>query len=352
MSHHKAIIVGAGPIGLELHVVLKQLGVDLLHLEAGAVGQTITWYPKQARFFSSPERIAIAGVPLNTPDQTKATREQYLSYLRSVVQQFDLPIATHEPVRQVSRDDDGTFTVKTSKRTATCDHLVLAIGDMHLPREIGVEGEDLPHVSHYFDEPHDYFKRNLLIVGGRNSAAEAALRCHRAGANVTLSYRGDNLDDNGIKYWILPELKALIKAGEIKFHPNTAVTKITNTHVALKGTVPVSDVKTGTVPFNEVAADHVLLLTGYSQDKTLFEMLGVNLVDENRKPEVDPAKMQTNVENLYIAGTAAAGTQQRFKLFIENCHIHAAKIAQAISGENPPLQYINQAAKTYGLEES
>jgi len=346
MSHHKAIIVGAGPIGLELHVVLKQLGVDLLHLEARAIGQTITWYPKQARFFSSPERIAIAGVPLNTPDQTKATREQYLAYLRSIVQQFDLPIATHEPVRQVARDDNGTFTVKTSKRTATCDHLVLAIGDMHLPRELGVTGEDLPHVSHYFDEPHDYFNRNLLIVGGRNSAAEAALRCHRAGARVTLSYRGDHLDDNGIKYWLLPELKALIKAGEIAFHPNTSPTKITNTDVTLQNTSN-TEHRTSNIP-----TDHVLLLTGYKQDKTLFEMLGVHLVGDSRKPEIDPATMQTNVEHLYIAGTAAAGTQQRFKLFIENCHIHAARIALAITGENPPLDYINQSAKTFGLEES
>lgn len=343
MSHHKAILVGAGPIGLELHVVLKQMGVDCLHLEAGAVGQTITWYPKQARFFSSPERIAIAGVPLNTPDQTKATREQYLAYLRSVAQQFKLPIATHEPVRHIERDDSGVFTVQTAKRTASCDHLVLAIGDMHLPRKLNIPGEDLPHVSHYFDEPHAYYGRNLLIVGGRNSAAEAALRCHRAGAKVSLSYRSDNLDDNGIKYWILPELKALIKAGEIKFHPNTTPTHITDTHVTLKK---------GSDPFYEVQADHVLLLTGYRQDKTFFETLGVNLVGDNRAPEIDSATMQTNVPNLYIAGTAAAGTQQRFKLFIENCHIHAAKIAQAITGENPPLNYINQAAKTFGLEES
>ena len=339
MPHHRVIIVGAGPIGLALHVVLKQLGVDVLHLEAGAIGQTITWYPKQARFFSSPERIAIAGVPLNTPDESKATREQYLAYLRSVVQQFELPIATHEPVRQIARQEDGSFTVYTNQRTEACDHLVLAIGDMHLPRELGIPGEDLPHVSHYFDEPHAYFGRNLLIVGGRNSAAEAALRCHRAGANVTLSYRGESLDDNGIKYWLLPELKALIKAEEIKFYPSTTPTKITNTNVELNDET--------TIP-----ADHVLLLTGYQQDKTLFEMLGVELVGENRAPKFDSDTMQTNVPNLYIAGTAAAGTQQRFKLFIENCHTHAAKIARAITGENPPLAYINQAAKTFGLEES
>ena len=374
MPHHQAIIVGAGPIGLELHVVLKQLGVDVLHLEAGAIGQTITWYPRQARFFSSPERIAIAGVPLNTPDQTKATREQYLAYLRSVVQQFGLPIATHEAVRQIARQEDGSFTVYSNQRTAACDHLVLAIGDMHSPRELGIEGEDLPHVSHYFNEPHAYFGRNLLIVGGRNSAAEAALRCHRAGADVALSYRGEGLDDNGIKYWLLPELRALIKAGEIKFYPSTTPTKITNTHVALGQSAPGDrhsclsagqrpDLSDDSASPNDrqeclspsslqVPADHVLLLTGYKQDKTLFDMLGVELIGGNRAPKVDNDTMQTNVPNLYIAGTAATGTQQRFKLFIENCHTHAAKIAEAITGEAPPLQYINQAAKTFGLEES
>lgn len=339
MPHHHAIIIGAGPIGIELAVVLKHLGVDVLHLEAGAIGQTITWYPRQAKFFSSPERIAIAGVPLVSPDQSKASREDYLAYLRGVVQQFQLDIATHEPARRISRDEHaGVFTVHTPKRTATCDHLVLAIGDMHLPRELGIPGEDLPHVSHYFDEPHAYFGRRLLIVGGRNSAAEAALRCRRAGAHVALSYRGDNLDDNGIKYWILPELKSLIKAGEITFYPNTQPTKITDTHVELNG--------------KPIQADHVLLLTGYRQDKTLFEMVGVELIGASRAPKFDPDTMQTNVKNLYIAGTAAAGTQQRYRLFIENCHTHALKIAHAITGQTPPGNLVNQSAKTFGLEES
>ena len=353
--HAKTLIIGAGPIGIELHAVLKRMGEDVLHLEAGALAQTITWYPKQARFFSSPERIAIAGVPLVSPDQSKTSREQYLAYLRSVVQQFALPIQTHQPVRRIQRDaDTGTFTVHTPKQTATCDHLVLAIGDMHTPRELGIEGEDLPHVSHYFDEPHAYFDRDLLIVGGRNSAAEAALRCHRAGARVTLSYRGESLDDNGIKYWILPELKSLIKHGEIKFHPNTTPTKITDTHVGLikKETVPFMSERKGTVPLLMIKSDHVLLLTGYTQDKTLFEMVGVELAGQQRAPRFDPETMQTNVPKLYIAGTAAAGTQQRYKLFIENCHAHATRIAQHITGQTPPENAINQAAKTFGLAES
>jgi len=347
MPHHRVILVGAGPIGIELAVVLKHLGVDCLHLEAGAIAQTITWYPRQARFFSSPERIAIASVPLVSPDQSKTTREQYLAYLRGVVQQFDLPIATHEPVRQIHRDEaDHTFTVKTPKRTATCDHLVLAIGDMHMPRLLDIPGEDLPHVSHYFDEPHDYFGRRLLIVGGRNSAAEAALRCHRAGAKVSISYRKENFDNSSIKYWLLPELNALIKAGEINFYPNTQPTGITDTHVELLDT---SNIEQKTLKIN---SEHVLLLTGYKQDKTLFEMVGIELVGDNRAPKIDPATMQTNVPNLYIAGTAVAGTQERFKLFIENCHTHATRIAKAITGKEPPAGLVNQAAKTFGLEES
>lgn len=346
MPHHRVILVGAGPIGIELHVVLKRMGVDVLHLEAGAIGQTITWYPRQARFFSSPERIAVAGVPLISPDQSKATREEYLAHLRGVVRQFDLPIATHEPVRRVERTDDGMFTVNTTRRSATCEHLVLAIGDMHLPRELGIDGEDRPHVSHYFDEPHAYYGRELLIVGGRNSAAEAALRCHRAGAKVSMSYRGESLEDNGIKYWLLPELNSLIKHGEIKFYPNSQPTKITDTQVELLDT-SAAEQQTTTID-----AEHVLLLTGYLQDKTLFEMAGVELIGDQRAPKFDPATMQTNVEHLYIAGTAAAGTQQRFKLFIENCHIHALRIAKTITGEDPPTHFVNQTAQTFGLAES
>lgn len=346
MPHHHVVIVGAGPIGLELAAVLRQLGVDPLHLEAGAIGQTITWYPKQARFFSSPERIAIAGVPLVSPDQSKASREEYLAHLRGVVRQFELSIATHEPARRIARNDDATFTVHTPRRTVTCDHLVLAVGDMHLPRELGIPGEDLPHVSHYFDEPHAYFGRRLLIVGGRNSAAEAALRCHRAGAKVAISYRGEGFENSSIKYWLLPELQSLIKHGEIGFYPNTQPTRITDAQVELLDTSAAEQQR------STIDADHVLLLTGYKQDKTLFEMAGVELVGEQRAPKLAPETMQTNVPNLYIAGTAAAGTQQRFKLFIENCHIHALRIAKAITGQTPPTRLVNQTAETFGLAES
>ncbi len=347
----QVLIVGAGPIGLELAVCLRHAGVDVVHLEARQVGHTISWYPKQTRYFSSPDRIAIAGVPLNLPDQSKATREQYLTYLHSIVEQFDLPVRTFEPVTAIDppRPRDGhpsaPFTVTSTKHTYHVQHVVLAIGDMHQPRRLDIPGEDLPHVSHYFDEPQNYFRQRLLIVGGKNSAVEAALRCDRAGADVTLSYRGDTFDQDAIKYWLLPEINALIEHDQIHYRPMTVPTRITDTHVTL--TSVDGDADAADLPF-----DFVLLLTGYTQDKSLFESAGVTLQGANRSPKIDPQTMMTDVPGLYVAGTAAAGTQNDFKLYIENSHPHVARIFKSITGSPPPEHLINTAAHTYGLAES
>ncbi len=345
-------IIGAGPIGLELAVNLKLLGVDYVHLEAGQVAQTITWYPLHTTFFSSPERIAIAGVPLQTPDQSKASREQYLAYLRGVVQEFDLAINTHERVVNIERIDGG-FRLTTQRPGGEAQHeakhVVVAIGDMHRARQLNVPGEDLPHVSHYFHEPHAYFRKRLLIVGGRNSAVEAAIRCHRAGAKVAISYRRSAFDEKSIKYWLLPEIQSLIKKGEIAFYPNTLVKAITPTHVTLCS----NEQSSGSEPATQdVAADFVLLLVGYEMDPTLFELAGVRLEGENGAPVFDPATMQTNVKGIYVAGTAAAGTQVRFRLFIENCHPHVARIVKAITGKAPVPGRINPVAEQYALPES
>ncbi len=324
MKTHHTIIIGAGPIGLELAVALKDAGADYLHLEAGAIGQTITWYPKQVRYFSSPDRIAIAGVPLNTPDESKATREQYLAYLRGIVDEFDLAINTFERVTDIQRDDDA-FALVTQTLAGTnryrAQNIVFAIGDMHKPRRLDIEGEDLAHVSHYFDEPHRFFRKKLLVVGGRNSAVEAALRCYRAGAKVSISYRGEAFPDS-VKYWIKPEIEWLIDKGDVAFYPGTTPTSITPTHVRLDDG-------------RDVEADFVLLLTGYVMDTSLLHRAGVELVGENGAPQLDHDTMQTNVPGLYVAGTAAAGTQVRFKLFIENCHPHVVKISRALTGCDP-----------------
>jgi thioredoxin reductase (NADPH) len=196
-------VIGAGPIGLELAVALKRAGFDYLHFDAKQIGYTVSWFPPQTRFFSSNERIAIAGVPLQTPDGGKCTREQYLTYLRTVVQQFDLKVRTYEPVVGIDRDPrGGAFTLTTKPLAGECryraNRIVLVTGGTDRPRRLNIPGEDLPHVSHYFGDPHTYFRKRVLIVGGKNSAVEAALRCHGAGAHVSLSYRRAKLPAKSI----------------------------------------------------------------------------------------------------------------------------------------------------------
>ena len=327
------IIVGAGPIGIELAAALKLLGVDYLHLEAGQIGQTISWYPPQVRFFSSPERIAIAGVPLQNIDQSKASREEYLAYLRGVVEQYDLDIHTFKRVTSLERDRGG-FIVRTSRgdeaATYHAPHVVLAIGDMNRPRLLHIPGEGLPHVSHYFEDPHKYFRTRLLIVGGRNSAVEAAIRCQRVGAQVTISYRKPKFESKVIKYWLLPEIEVLIKTGKVSFPPETVPTRIPHRSVTLR---PIVDDGSE----QDVAADLVLLLIGYEMDTTLLEQIGVELKGENRAPALNQDTMETNVPGFFVAGTSAAGTQNRFRLFIENCHPHVSKIARALTGREPPF---------------
>ena len=316
------LIVGAGPIGLELAVALKLAGTDYLQVDAGQIGQTITWYPRQVKFFSSPERIGLAGMPLQTADQSKATREEYLAYLRGLVMHHGLQISTYTRVKAVRPRPDGAgFDVHMTRggmnHVCFARRVVLAVGDMHHPRLLHVPGEEMAHVSHYFDEPHRYFQKKLLIVGGRNSAAEAAIRCFRAGAKVTLSYRRAAFDEKSIKYWLMPELQWLIRHGHITFHPATLVRRIEAQYVDLQPCATdgqlVEDASahpsvnlSGDI---RIEADFVLLLTGYAMDTSLLTQAGAKLQGENNAPVLDD-EMQTTVPGLYVAGTAAAGTQE------------------------------------------
>lgn len=325
---HRVAIIGAGPIGIELAVAFKQAGIDYVHFDASQIGSTVAWYPPLMMFHSSSDRLALAGVPIQTANQQKVTREEFLAYLRAIVQQFGLTIRTYERVVSVERHARGGFTLRTAaidgEHETHADTIVLAIGAFHAPRLIGVPGEDLPHVSHYLGEPHQYFGKQLLIVGGRNSAVEAAVRCHRAGADVTLSYRGDDFDPKVVKFWLLPEVRALIRDGLVRFLPRTSVKEIR------RGTVMLLS--------GEIAADFVLLMTGYRQDPTLFDMLGVRLEGDAREPVHDPETMETNVPGVFIAGTAVAGTPPRkVSVIVETCHVHVPRIVAAIRGQRVAL---------------
>jgi thioredoxin reductase (NADPH) len=319
------VVIGAGPIGLELAVALKREEIDYLQFDAQQIGYTISWFPPQTRFFSSNDRIAIAGVPLQTPDQNKSTREEYLAYLRGVVQLYDLKINTYEPVVGIERHDSG-FAIKSrnggNDYLTKCRRIVLATGGTAKARKLGVHGENLPHVFTRLDDPHVFFRKRLLIVGGKNSAIETALRCHHAGANVSISYRRAELDARSVKYWLMPEISGLLRSGSIEGYFSSTVEQITPSHVSLRTRESSSE-----VPF-----DFVMMAIGYEADMSLCRLAGVKLNGECERPAFDAQTMETNVPGVYLAGTVTGGTQDKYAVFIENGHVHIDRIIAALSG--------------------
>ena len=330
------IVVGAGPVGIETAVALKREGIDYLHFDAGQVGATMMWWAPQTRWFSSNERIAVAGVPLFTPDQQKATREQYLAYLRTVVRHYGLSIHCFERVTDIDRAADG-FLVATERRgkrrTFRANRVILSVGGTDRPRQLDVPGADRGHVHDFFVEPHTYFGQKLLVVGGRNSAAEAALRSFHAGADVAISYRGDALPEDDLKYWLRPEITGLVKKGRIAAHYSTDVVEIGPDRVTLRRNAGPREGETF-----DVAADFVLPMIGYEQDRSIFEAAGVKLVGPDHAPAYDERTMETNVPGLYVAGTAIGGTQGKYHVYLENCHVHGERIVAAITGAAVPAE--------------
>ncbi len=331
MESTDVILIGAGPVGVELGAALKQAGIDYIHLEAGQLGHTLTWWPRNTHFFSSPERISIAGVPIQTTDQEHVTGEQYLAYLRTVAMTYGLRFRFYEPVTAIHQQADG-FEVRAQARTGErvyrCRCVVLATGGLAEPRRLGIPGEDLSHVSHYFSDPHMYFQQRLLIVGGRNAALEAALRCWRAGADVTLSYRGPEIDPKTVRGFIYEDFQARLREQSIRFLPSTLPIEITPEGVLL---APAENDQPVEREWIQMGADFVLLLTGYTADLRLYEMLGVRLEGAGGAPRFNPETMETNVPGVYVAGTAAGGSQQgNYKLFIETSHADIPKIVSSL----------------------
>ncbi len=324
-------VVGAGPIGLETSAALRRAGLGTINIDRGPIGSQIVDFPPSTRWFSGPERISIAGIPLETITQEKATREEYLTYLRTVVRLRELPVRTFEAVRSIERSERG-FTLSTRTRsgldrTIHAASVVLAVGGTARHRRLGITGEDLPHVRRELGEPHWSHGRRVLIVGGRNSAADSAIRLWRAGAEVTISYRGPEVHPR-IKYWIRPELVSCIRSGLIRARFGTTPEEITRNGVVLRG------LEGGDREF--VAADDVLLQIGFEADGDIFRSIGCRLEGEEEAVAHDPETMETSIPGVYVAGTAVSGTQGRFQVYIENSHIHAERIAAALTGASPP----------------
>lgn len=316
-------IVGAGPIGLATAAELSRRGRSVVQFDKGCIGKTVEWFPRGMRFYSSPRFLELLDFPLPS-DGEKPTREEYLAYLRSFVRQFGLKVNMYETVNSIT-GSVGDYRLQTTKRGGEtagyrAKTIVLAVGTNEFPRKLDVPGEDLPHVCHYFDEPHRYFGRSVAVVGARNSACDAAILLSRIGCDVTLIHRGEGITKSYLKYWIYPEITGLIRKGTIKAHFNSTLTRIDPAGVELDG--PETSCR--------VDCDFVLLLVGYHPDYRLLDQLGVRTEGPTRQPAVDEATFESNVAGVYCCGTLIAGDQNPYRVFIENAQHHPGVVADAV----------------------
>jgi thioredoxin reductase (NADPH) len=315
------LIVGAGPAGLATAIAAHQGGLDYEVLEKGVLVNSIFHFPRHMVFFTTAELLEIGGLPFVTPYE-KPTQSEGLKYYRRVADAYGLRVSLGEDVREAVRAEDGTFLLRTRREDRAlerrCRALVFATGYYDHPNVLGIPGEDLPHVSHYYTEPHAFFRKDVVVVGGKNSAAIAALELHRAGARATLVHRGERLADS-IKYWIRPDIENRIKEGAVTARFQTRLTAIRPGEV---------DVVSPAGP-ERLPADQVFLLTGYHPDARILEGLGVKVDPQSLIPEHDPGTLETNVPGLYVAGALGAG-RLTSRIFIENGKFHGEAIVKAV----------------------
>jgi thioredoxin reductase (NADPH) len=311
------VIVGGGPIGLACALSARRCGIDPLVIEAGAIADSIVRYPIGMGFFTTPELLEIGGHPFVSVGQ-KPTREEALKYYRGVVRADQLRVRTYTRLVNAHRTGDViTCTLETpaGESTVDCKRLVLATGYFGEPNLMNVPGESLPFVSHYFDEPHLSFGLDVVVIGGRNSAVEAALELFRAGARVTLVYRGTTFPQS-VKYWVKPDIENRIAAREISARLGATVLRIEPGAVIIRNAENIEE---------RLHADRVYALTGFRADFALFRRLGIELEPDTERASVNPETLETNVPGIYMAGSIVAG---RFTsgIFIENGRFDGDKI--------------------------
>src|SRR6202163_414631 len=317
------ICIGAGPPGLACAIEAKRAGMRPLVIDKGCLWNSLYHYPVNMVFFTTPELLEIGDLPLTSAAE-KPTRSEALKYYRKCAEHYDLDLRLGHRVERVE-GSDGKFNVHTRDEQGitaqfAAKKIAIATGYYDLPNRLNIPGEDLAHVSHYYTEPHPFWRRNVVVVGGKNSAAEAALDLYRSGADVTLVHRRAELGST-IKYWVRPDIENRIKAGQIHALFETEVKRIQVGHiwVSTHGTE------------KPLPADQVFALTGYHPDFAFLRSLGISLDPSTNKPTMDSQTHESNVPGMFLAGVVIGGNHTS-EIFIENGRFHGKQIIAAISG--------------------
>src|SRR5438552_11724151 len=322
MKRYDLVCIGAGPTGLACAIEATRAGLTALVIDKGALCNSLFHYPVNMVFFTTPELLEIGDLPLVCAAE-KPTRMEALKYYRKTAEHFALELRLYEQVTLLE-GSDGHFVVSTTTENGTAARyhgakIAVATGYYDLPNELGVPGENLPHVSHYYTEPHPYWNQDVVVVGGKNSAAEAALDLWRNGARVTMVHRDAQLGAT-IKYWVKPDIENRWKAGTVPMHFNATVKEITNDAVIIES--PEGN--------KRLPAKQLFLLTGYHPDFAFIESLGVRLDPVTRKPAMNPETHESNIPGVYLAGVVIGG-RHTSEIFIENGRFHGKQIALALT---------------------
>jgi thioredoxin reductase (NADPH) len=313
------LVIGAGPTGMACAIEAQRAGFNAILIEKGCLVNSLFHYPANLVFFTTPELLEIGDIPFATPN-AKPNRQEALEYYRNVAQHYRLKVRQYERVERVN-GSDGAFRVRTLDRHGrqqqhSARKLIVATGYYDLPNLMQIPGEDLPKVFHYYREPHPYYDTDVLVIGGKNSAAIAALELWRRGARVTLIHRGPGMHAN-VKYWIKPDIENRIKNGEITAYFDTLVREIGEDFVLLQ--TPDGELR--------IKNDFVFALTGYHPDFDFLRSMGIRLLPPECRPECNPQTLESNVAGIYLAGVIVAGSKTS-EIFIENGRFHGKQIAE------------------------
>jgi len=321
------LVIGAGPTGLACAIEAQKIGLKVIVLDKGCLVNSLFHYPAGMTFFTTPELLEIGDIPFTTAQQ-KPTREEALEYYRKVAEHYYLDLRQYEWVKTVM-GDDGDFSITATDRAGRphdykTKKVILSTGYYDMANQLSIPGEDLPKVSHYYGEPHPYYDTDVLVIGGKNSAAIAALDLWRHGARVILVHREERLHHH-VKYWIKPDLENRIKAGEIEAYFSSSVQEIGIDHVVIN---------TPRGPMR-LKNDFVLALIGYHPDYDFLRSVGIELSEQQHRPVCDPVSLESNVRGVYVAGVIVAGSRTN-EIFIENGRFHGKQIADDLKRKLKP----------------